>query len=639
VHCLDATGLSSGLLYAFDAGGRFRLEAHSGLAQDAVAEAASGFGSMADLAALASRTESVACTGAAGDPPGLVRILRRLGQASLLAIPFPAGIEHHGLLVLLDATGQDLAEAHWSTFATALAAQFGQAVALGRGLARLAASEERYRRIVELTREGVVVSDVDGRIVFANARIADLLGTTPSAMAGGALADRAHPEDRAAAEALVVGGRTGPVEDDLRLVGKDARLLRVRATASPLHDDAGALVGVLAMLADVTERQRLEDELRQSQKLEAVGSLAGGIAHDFNNMLTVILGYAEILEAAPTLDAAHRAQIVQIRSASQQAARLTQQLLAFSRKQVLRLEVVDINAVVRDTETLLRRAVREDIELRLDLAPDAWRVRADAGQVVQVLLNLAVNARDAMPDGGTLSIRTSNRAIVAGAPDAPPCAAPGEYLALEAADTGTGMDEETRRRIFEPFFTTKAAGKGTGLGLATVYGIVRQCGGYVDVDSAPGKGARFRILLPRTRDAAPAATPASRPAAPPRPGTGRTVVVLEDDEQVRAFACVALRSAGYEAVPVAEAAEALSACAAASGPVVLLADLVMPGRSGPEVAADVCAANPRVRVVFMSGHAEPARMPRRADGSPAHVLAKPFSGRELLEAVRRAVDA
>ncbi len=393
-----------------------------------------------------------------------------------------------------------------------------------------------------------------------------------------------------------------------------------------------------ALLREMEERQRLEAEYRQSQKMEAMGVLAGGVAHDFNHLLTVIGGYSEVLQARLPPHSPLQDHVAQIAQASERAALLTRQLLAFSRKQVLAPKVVNLNAVVKDISKMLRRLIGEDIELRLLLDFTLGQLRADPGQLGQVLLNLAINARDAMPRGGVLTVRTAAVAPHEHARSVLVAAPPGRYLMLEVADTGCGMDEPTRARIFEPFFTTKEAGKGTGLGLSTVYGIVTQSEGFIEVISELGKGAAFRVYFPVVSEAAPAQRPGDELA--PLSGD-ETVLLVEDEAAVRTLARSALEAQGYRLLEAKNGDEALRLAEQHPGEIhLLVTDLVMPAMSGRQLAERLAESRRATRVLYVSGYAGDVLL--RYGGSPgeaALLLQKPFTPRDLLLRVREALDS
>ncbi|HVZ72311.1 MAG TPA: ATP-binding protein [Polyangia bacterium] len=399
----------------------------------------------------------------------------------------------------------------------------------------------------------------------------------------------------------------------------------------------------------ITERERAEEalkrseeELRQSQKMEAIGRLAGGIAHDFNNLLSIILSYsAMMMEALPHEDPL-RGDAEQIAIAGQRARDLTRQLLAFSRRQMMRPEVLDLTEVVRGLEPMLRRVLGEDIELTIALAQPTSLVKADPGQIQQILMNLVVNARDAMPDGGKLWIETADITLD---PKALPShvrapEAPMPYVCVSVSDTGVGLDEETRAHIFEPFFTTKPKGKGTGLGLSTVLGIVQQSGGHVRVESTPGQGATFRIFLPRTSESLPPA-PAAREPRPAASNKGtETILLVEDEGQLRVLARDILRGAGYQVFDAPNAAEAIKISQRHAGPIhLLVTDVVMPHIGGRELARRLAGERPRMRVLYMSGYTDDAIVHHGIVDPGIAFLPKPITPDTLLNRVRETIDA
>jgi two-component system cell cycle sensor histidine kinase/response regulator CckA len=383
------------------------------------------------------------------------------------------------------------------------------------------------------------------------------------------------------------------------------------------------------------ERRGLEQQLLLSQKLEAVGRLAGGVAHDFNNVLTAILGSTELLLLDTPPGASHREELDIIRDAAVRAQELIRQLLAFSERQVLNPVVLDLNRLVKNVNKMLRRLIGEDIALVTTLAPDLGAVRADPGQIEQVLVNLAVNARDAMPQGGQLAIATQHVDIANGSVAGP--VPPGRYVLLRVTDTGVGMDHETQLRVFDPFFTTKPRGKGSGLGLATVHGIVRQSGGAITVESAPGAGATFRIYLPRVT--APL-DPVAASAVVTAPARGsETVLLAEDEELVRIMARKVLEQAGYRVLATAGGAEALTIAAGHDGPIhLLLTDVVMPEMSGRELMRRLIARRPEVRVLYMSGYADEAIAQHGVLDPGTAFMQKPFTPGALARRVREVLD-
>ncbi|MCO5171356.1 MAG: response regulator, partial [Planctomycetes bacterium] len=430
-----------------------------------------------------------------------------------------------------------------------------------------------------------------------------------------------HPDDRARCAAslrALMEGRASTWSEEYRLRRADGSWAHVLDRAYLVRDAAGRPVRAVGTLMDQTSRVRREEELRQAQKMEAIGRLAGGVAHDFNNLLTAIIGYSELL-ADQVPPGPQRRAVEQIRQAGQRAAALTHQLLAFSRKQVLQPEVLDPGRVVADLQDMLRRLISEDIEVVTDLAPDVGRLRADRAQLEQVIVNLAVNARDAMPRGGRLTISTRQ------APGDPP------RVVLTVSDTGEGMSPEVLAHIFEPFFTTKEVGRGTGLGLSMVYGIVKQSGGDVQVRSAPGAGTTFELAFPAAADD-PAPAGQRKPTAPV-PGGRETVLVVEDEDAVRQLVREVLSGRGYHVLEAARGEQAIDLAAGRDGPIdLVLSDVVMPGINGRDLVERLTALRPGLRVLFMSGHS--GDLLARAEVEPwATVLEKPFTPDHLSGAV------
>ena len=451
--------------------------------------------------------------------------------------------------------------------------------------------------------------------------------------------ERVHADDRAAVRARrerVLQLRR-PERLEYRFRHQDGSIRWLEDEIVPVLDSVGAVERLDGVARDITERHRLEGRLVQTTKMEAVGRLAGGIAHDFNNILTAVLAHSEFLAEAMSAGDPRKDDVEEIRRCALRAAALTQQLLAFSRKQVLQPKVLALNEVVRGVEKLLRRLIGEDIALKVRLAPDLGMIQADPGQLEQVLVNLAVNARDAMPSGGTLTIETVN-----GAPPQTETAEQGvqgpmEYVILSVADTGIGMDAETRAHIFEPFFTTKEVGQGTGMGLATVYGIVKQSGGFVTVESTKGQGAIFGIYLPRTSQ--PPAIESVISEAPARARPSETVLVVEDQREVRDVVCRTLEQSGYRVIPAVSAEDARRLVQAHPERVSLvLTDVVMPGGSGPDLVAWLQRRHPGVRVLYMSGYTDPAvgEQDLRSGGLP--FIQKPFDRMTLAKRVRETLD-
>lgn len=415
---------------------------------------------------------------------------------------------------------------------------------------------------------------------------------------------------------------------------KDGKPVIVRASgrrkSSP--GNGGDTIEIIA--EDITARRMLEEQFRHAQKMEALGELAGSIAHDFNNLLGVIIGYSELLSANLGSEGLAGARLEKIKKSGQRAASLTSQLLAFSRRQVLQPRVLNLNSLMTETQKMLQRLMGEDIEQEILLDPALAKTKADPGQIVQVIMNLAVNARDAMPKGGKLTMRTASVSFKDAVSFSGVAVPPGEYVMLSVSDTGTGMDAETRKRLFEPFFTTKEAGKGTGLGLATVYGIVKQSGGYVFADSELGKGTTFRIYLPRVDQPIRAASsqPAPVELPPELPPTSETLLVVEDERAFRDLLHERLQSKGYQVLVAANGVEALRVAEEYKGSIsVLITDVIMPQMSGPELAKNLKKVRPNTEVLYMSGYTDDKlRNISETDGEPT-LIQKPFYIDDLVQ--------
>jgi two-component system, cell cycle sensor histidine kinase and response regulator CckA len=483
-------------------------------------------------------------------------------------------------------------------------------------------SEQRFRQLVENISDVVLVVDRDGNVQYGNQRIEAALGVTPEGAEGLQIFERVHPDDVEAARRLLRGPTSEPIELRVRRRDGNWRLFACRSADLIIESQSAAVV-VLAQ--DVTDRRRLEAQALQAQKLDSIGRLAGGVAHDFNNLLTVVLGYSELGLAHPALDAEVRSLLETIHAAGERGAALTRQLLAFGRRQPNEPRLIDLNEVVRGVEPLLRSSFGTvELEVLLNRAPVF--VRADLAQLEQVVMNLAFNAGDAMPTGGTLTIGTQRL-------PGPPTGAPGGQERGEAvlvvSDTGVGMDEETRSRVFEPFFTTKETG--TGLGLPTVYGIVHQAGGHLRIDSSLGAGTRVEVHLPLAPESAAGITEA-RPLL--HAGDGETVLVVDDEPAVVDLVRRILEGLGYRVHTAGSGTEALGLIQTGHlQPALLLTDKVMPGMSGEELAARLRELQPELRVLFMSGYSDPTA----PGGLP--VLAKPLSPLTLHDAVRAALGS
>ena len=487
-------------------------------------------------------------------------------------------------------------------------------------------SEERYRSIVENTHEGICMCDASRHITYCNPRMAAMLGY-PEGDVIFQCSDIHFEEEQPEVERNFESRRTGVSESfETRLRCADGMPLWVNSSASPIPDDEGAFAGSLCMFKDVTARIHLEERLRQAHKMEAVGQLAGGIAHDFNNLLTVILGYSRVLEQKLANEDPLLKNVVEIRKAGDRAATLTQKLLAFSRKQVLRPRVISLNHLICDMEAMLRRLIGGGVELATALDPAVGNIQADPGQIEQVILNLAINARDAMPAGGRLLIESQRHELDAGAAQARSIP-PGAYVLLTFTDTGCGMDEHTKARIFEPFFTTKDPGVGTGLGLSTVLGIVNQSGGAISVYTEINVGTSFKIYLPLVDKAASITELPELPAAKP---AGQVILVVEDDDGIRRLACEVLADHGYEVLEAAGGNEAILLAERCPVLDLVVTDVVMGGMNGHELANRLVAARPGLKVLYMSGYTETGIVQQGMLEPGLNFLSKPFQPQELL---------
>ncbi len=503
--------------------------------------------------------------------------------------------------------------------------------------------ERRFlRQVIDVNPHFIYAKDRSGRFTLVNQAVATLYGTSIEKLIGHTAAEFSTNATEIAAfrkADLEVMDTLQPLYIAEEQVTDFKGIVHtVQTVKCPIVGPDGRAEQVLGITTDITDRKRLETELVHAHKLEAVGRLAGGVAHDFNNMLTAIKSYSELLRDALEVGDERRADAEEITKAADRAAVLTRQLLAFGRRQILEPHVLDVNRTVSEVQQMLRRLLVGDVVFVTDLSPDLWTVMADAGQLEQVLINLVVNSRDAMPDGGTLTIRTENAEVrqkrAGGGPDTMP---PGCYVRLSVSDTGMGIDAETRGRIFEPFFTTKESGKGTGLGLATVYGIVRQSAGYVDVESTIGEGTTFSVYLPKIAVAGEARMP--HPGLGVRRGRTETILVVDDDVAVRGVVRRILEGGGYRVVEAENGVAAIEAAEADPGIGVLVTDMVMPEMGGRELALTLRGSFPDIAVLLMSGYANAPMLRTEIEDTGFAFIEKPFTGAALLHAVAELLEA
>jgi PAS domain S-box-containing protein len=500
-------------------------------------------------------------------------------------------------------------------------------------------SGERYRILVENSPIGIASYDLDGKILDLNTAMPSIMGspsleatkrinvfTLPQLVEGG-LSD--------AMRRCVTNGET--IVDEFPYTSKWNKDLHVRLHLAPIRDSEGNVAAGQVLVEDITERRRLEEQVSQSAKMEAIGRLAGGVAHDFNNLLTAMLGYSEMLLGQMPVDSPFRDRVALIQQAAERASELTGQLLAFSRKQILDLRPVSLNDAVSQFEKMLRRLIGENINLEVKTDPYARHVTADPGRVEQILMNLAVNARDAMPHGGSLTIESQNVYLDEAYARNNPEVVPGPYVMLAVSDTGAGMDDATVSRIFEPFFTTKDQPGGTGLGLATVYGIVKQHKGHIAVYSEPGKGTTFKVYLPSIEDRAPTVKSIETPLAP-YPGK-ETVLLVEDEDMVRDMTAEALKNLGYYVLGARDGEAGLSLAEEHEGSIdLLLTDVVLPHMDGKSLFEQLSARRPGIRVLYMSGYAENFIVRHGVLQPDVHFLQKPFTVDALGIKIREALS-
>jgi PAS domain S-box-containing protein len=566
------------------------------------------------------------------------------GIVSEVCIPLHDQGRVVGTLNVESTTGVVMGEADLRLMA-ALGEHVSIAITKARLYAEARASEERYRLLVENLGVGVMIVDPGEVILLSNPAAESVFGVPRGGLSGRNLKEFLSEENFARVLEQSRIRRTGESSTfELDISRPDSGVRRVRVTATPHRNEKGEFAGAFGMFHDITETRKMEQALRQSeerlvqaQKMEAVGRLAGGIAHDFNNLLTVISGYTDMIDEGLPDTHPVKPDIRQIRKAAERAADLTAQLLAFSRKQVLQPKVIDLNETMRGMEEMLPRVIGEDIELVMLLPPDAGNVKADRGQIEQVIVNLAANARDAMPSGGRLTIETGTRTLDAAYDRVHPEVKHGHYVMLAVRDTGLGMTPETLSRIFEPFFTTKEVGKGTGLGLAMVYGIVKQSGGYIYCESDVGRGTTFTLYFPRVLEASPEGQ--KEPAREAAEGGRETILLVEDEEAVRRLSRTVLEKNGYTVIEAGSGEEALAAISTRlCGVRLLLSDVVMPQMSGPELGRRVREICPDVRILYMSGYAQSSVVHHGILDPEVDLIQKPFMASGLLRRVREVLD-
>ena len=484
---------------------------------------------------------------------------------------------------------------------------------------------ERIPALLWTTDRELRLTSIRGAGLFSAGWQADMIGKSLVKTAAG-------QEDFTPVEEHLAALAGNKVAYDVTFNGQD-----YQAHVAPLTSVDGEIIGCIGLAVDVTERKALEMQMRHAQKMEAVGRLAGGIAHDFNNLLTVIAGYCDITLLKLDPNDPLRNNIDEVNKACDRAAGLTRHLLAFSRKQVLRPKVLNLNTILSEMKRMMPPLIGEDIQLVIELCPDLGRVKADAGQIEQILANLAVNARDAMPSGGELSMKTSNIVLDHEIASRFESGQAGPYVLLTVSDTGHGMNPETLSQVFEPFFTTKEVGKGTGLGLSTVHGIVKQSGGYVSVDSEVGRGTTFKIYLPQVDEEV---VEVDTRASPTALLTGKeTVLLVEDDNQVRSIAATALEMSGYDVLVAANGDEALLLCERSNRKIeLLLTDVVMPRMSGQELSTRLLKMRPAMGVLYMSGYSENAIIHHGVMEKGTEFIEKPFSLEALTRKIRQVLD-
>lgn len=507
--------------------------------------------------------------------------------------------------------------------------------------ADLAESERLYRSTFDAAPVGIVHMRLDGRWLRVNQRLCDLLGYSREDLQSIGGRDLSQSEEAAgeadALRRMAAGALDRHVIEEKRFRRRDGGVLWGRVNISVHRDDQGQPQHFISVVEDITQRRMLEAQIRQANKMDAIGRLASGVAHDFNNLLTVILGFAGLVVVDPAVAERHGEEMAEIIKAAERASGLTRQLLAFSRLQVLQTAPLDVNGLITDMTGMLGRLIGENIEISRALAPDLSLALADRSQVEQVVMNLVVNARDAMPDGGTVTIETKEVDLENSSFHEQEITK-GRYVMLAVTDTGKGMTRETQRRLFEPFFTTKETGKGSGLGLSTAYGIVKQSRGYIWVYSEPDRGTTFKVYLPRSNGATP--VPAPIPVADVRlAGVGETVLLVEDEAAVRRLAKRVLGNAGFRVLEAANGHDAERVFASHADTIgLIVTDMIMPGCGGPELLRRLHVKTPDLRVLYMSGYTDQSSIESTGIDRGSPFVQKPFTAEELVRQVRQALD-
>jgi two-component system, cell cycle sensor histidine kinase and response regulator CckA len=635
---LDAASISKGALVLRGSNGILELRHHIGFSESERLELEELFREPF-LEEIVERGGSAALPSSSVPASTTSAILDGANLASLHIVPLKSDGRGIGAMII-GSTHSNVTSDDSLAFVRAIGNQIVQSLALTRSVASLRASEERYRTLLESASDAIAVLTLDGIVREVNHRWEELTGLPRAQLIGRHARDlapgRTGIESTRTFEGAVTGpaNRTMPVE----IAGPAGTWVLVDVTSTIVEVGGESLM--LTISHDVTEHRRLEDQLHHAQKLEGIGQLAGGIAHDFNNLLTIILGFAELaMTELQAEDPAH-ADLVEIAQASERAAALTRQLLAFSRKQVLEPKILDLNAVVIGMEPLLRRLIFENIDLTVALPPDVDPVYMDPSQIERVLVNLVINATDAMPRGGRLTLQTANFIVDERYQRGHLPVAAGAYVMLGVSDTGVGMDATTSTRIFEPFFTTKGPDKGTGLGLATVYGIVKQSGGDVWVYSEPGLGTTFKIYLPRAPAGVQPATSLSNTPVVEVPLGVETILLVEDDKDVRGLARTRLERSGYRVLEAADPREAGELASTFAGEIhLLLSDVIMPHSEGEPLIDRLDAVRPGLKVLYISGYADEAVVRRGVLREGMPFLQKPFTPGTLARKVREVLDA